>query len=66
INEERESGRDHEDVDPKHGKEDPQNQPHVGGNTWAGGVGKRVVKMYSSHDSQFVWNPAYVKTFEEA
>ncbi|GFO07343.1 von Willebrand factor a domain-containing protein 8-like [Plakobranchus ocellatus] len=39
INEERESGRDHEDVDPKHGKEDPQNQPHVGGNTWAGGVG---------------------------
>lgn len=24
---------------PKHGKEDPQNDPHVGGNTWAGGTG---------------------------
>lgn len=29
-----------EDVsDPKHGKEDPDNMPHVGGNTWAGGTG---------------------------
>ncbi|KAL5014683.1 hypothetical protein ScPMuIL_008953, partial [Solemya velum] len=33
---ERESGREPEM--PKHGKEDPSNQPHVGGNTWAGGV----------------------------
>ena len=24
---------------PKHGKVDPENQPHVGGNTWAGGSG---------------------------
>jgi len=24
---------------PKHGKEDPDNIPHVGGNTWAGGTG---------------------------
>ena len=24
---------------PKHGKEDPDNKPHVGGNTWAGGTG---------------------------
>lgn len=24
---------------PKHGKEDPENSPHVGGNTWAGGTG---------------------------
>ncbi|ETV82729.1 hypothetical protein, variant 2 [Aphanomyces astaci] len=24
---------------PKHGKEDPDNTPHVGGNTWAGGSG---------------------------
>lgn len=24
---------------PKHGKEDPSNAPHVGGNTWAGGTG---------------------------
>ena len=23
---------------PKFGKEDPNNQPHTGGNTWAGGV----------------------------
>ncbi|KAK7809059.1 LOW QUALITY PROTEIN: hypothetical protein U0070_013245, partial [Myodes glareolus] len=31
-----------EDVsDPKHGKEDPDNMPHVGGNTWAGGTGGR-------------------------
>lgn len=41
LNKERESGRDHEDIDVKHGKEDPLNQPHVGGGTWAGGVGKR-------------------------
>lgn len=26
---------------PKHGKEDPDNAPHVGGNTWAGGTGGR-------------------------
>ena len=26
---------------PKHGKEDPKNEPHVGGNTWAGGSGGR-------------------------
>ncbi|CAL4081731.1 unnamed protein product, partial [Meganyctiphanes norvegica] len=26
---------------PKHGKEDPENTPHVGGNTWAGGTGGR-------------------------
>ncbi|KAJ3411077.1 hypothetical protein HDV05_002776 [Chytridiales sp. JEL 0842] len=24
---------------PKHGKEDPNNDPHIGGNTWAGGTG---------------------------
>eukprot|EP00605_Chrysophyceae_sp_TOSAG23-4_P000428 GSChrysophyteH1.ASY1.ANO1.485.1 assembled CDS len=24
---------------PKHGKEDPHNKPHIGGNTWAGGTG---------------------------
>lgn len=24
---------------PKHGREDPDNTPHVGGNTWAGGTG---------------------------
>jgi hypothetical protein len=27
--------------EPKHGKEDPDNAPHVGGNTWAGGTGGR-------------------------
>lgn len=26
---------------PKHGKEDDKNEPHVGGNTWAGGTGGR-------------------------
>uniref|UniRef100_A0A8B9E596 von Willebrand factor A domain-containing protein 8 n=1 Tax=Anser cygnoides TaxID=8845 RepID=A0A8B9E596_ANSCY len=26
---------------PKHGKVDPNNMPHVGGNTWAGGTGGR-------------------------
>lgn len=26
---------------PKHGKDDPKNEPHVGGNTWAGGSGGR-------------------------
>nr|XP_004650824.2 von Willebrand factor A domain-containing protein 8 [Jaculus jaculus] len=36
---ERDSGKDVSS--PKHGKEDPDNQPHVGGNTWAGGTGGR-------------------------
>lgn len=27
--------------DPKHGEEDPENNPHVGGNRWAGGTGGR-------------------------
>lgn len=36
---ERESGKDVSD--PKHGKIDPDNEPHVGGNTWAGGTGGR-------------------------
>lgn len=39
INYERESGKDVEG--PKHGKIDPDNVPHVGGNTWAGGTGGR-------------------------
>ncbi|XP_050388458.1 von Willebrand factor A domain-containing protein 8 [Patella vulgata] len=39
LNVERESGRDHKDIEPKHGKEDPMNEPHVGGGQWAGGVG---------------------------
>lgn len=26
---------------PKYGKVDPKNEPHVGGNTWAGGSGGR-------------------------
>ncbi|XP_061716491.1 von Willebrand factor A domain-containing protein 8 [Cydia pomonella] len=36
---ERTSGKD--TSSPKHGKEDPDNKPHVGGNTWAGGTGGR-------------------------
>lgn len=26
-------------LDPKFGKLDPENNPHIGGNQWAGGVG---------------------------
>ena len=33
----RDSGRTADD--PKHGKVDKSNAPHVGGNTWAGGTG---------------------------
>ncbi|XP_077200195.1 von Willebrand factor A domain-containing protein 8 [Paroedura picta] len=36
---ERDSGLDASS--PKHGKIDPDNTPHVGGNTWAGGTGGR-------------------------
>ncbi|CAK1551283.1 unnamed protein product, partial [Leptosia nina] len=36
---ERFSGQD--TSSPKHGKEDPKNEPHVGGNMWAGGTGGR-------------------------
>ncbi|KAK6644124.1 hypothetical protein RUM43_000391 [Polyplax serrata] len=35
----RPSGKDVSE--PKHGKVDPENKPHVGGNTWAGGTGGR-------------------------
>lgn len=37
ITKERYSGLDV--TAPKHGKVDPNNEPHVGGNTWAGGTG---------------------------
>lgn len=37
ITKERYSGQDVSG--PKHGKIDKDNQPHVGGNTWAGGTG---------------------------
>ncbi|XP_077339308.1 von Willebrand factor A domain-containing protein 8 [Lithobates pipiens] len=39
ITVQRESGLDVSS--PKHGKMDPDNMPHVGGNTWAGGTGGR-------------------------
>ncbi|XP_063282038.1 von Willebrand factor A domain-containing protein 8 [Pelobates fuscus] len=39
ITVEKESGLDVNS--PKHGKMDPDNTPHVGGNTWAGGTGGR-------------------------
>ncbi|KAN0062821.1 hypothetical protein ACQY0O_004641 [Thecaphora frezii] len=35
------AGRSTELDRPKEGKEDPDNKPHVGGNTWRGGVGGR-------------------------
>lgn len=37
ITKDRHSGLD--TTAPKHGKVDPNNDPHVGGNTWAGGTG---------------------------
>ena len=39
VNKDHVSGKDNKE--PKHGKEDPDNKPHVGGNTWAGGTGGR-------------------------
>ena len=36
---------------PKFGKEDPENQPHTGGNTWAGGV--RASLLSSERDFSF-------------
>ncbi|XP_028405498.1 LOW QUALITY PROTEIN: von Willebrand factor A domain-containing protein 8-like [Dendronephthya gigantea] len=39
VTRERSSGLDV--TQPKHGKVDPNNEPHVGGNTWAGGTGGR-------------------------
>ncbi|KAI9138938.1 AAA domain-containing protein [Paraphysoderma sedebokerense] len=37
-----ETNKSHSDLKgPKHGKEDPENKPHVGGNQWAGGTGGR-------------------------
>lgn len=39
VTKERYSGLDTKG--PKHGKDDPKNDPHVGGNTWAGGTGGR-------------------------
>ncbi|KAI9056427.1 hypothetical protein FKP32DRAFT_1599153 [Trametes sanguinea] len=45
---------------PKYGKEDPNNQPHTGGNTWAGGTGGRdtaglggrggYMRLFKGHD----------------
>ena len=41
LTEEKESGRDdHETLEPKEGKIDADNAPHVGGNTWMGGTGE--------------------------
>ncbi|KAJ3641597.1 hypothetical protein Zmor_028097 [Zophobas morio] len=39
VTKSRYSGKDAQEL--KHGKEDPDNSPHVGGNTWAGGTGGR-------------------------
>ncbi|EIN14530.1 hypothetical protein PUNSTDRAFT_118001 [Punctularia strigosozonata HHB-11173 SS5] len=45
---------------PNHGKDDPNNEPHIGGNTWAGGVGGRdtaglggrggYMRLFKGHD----------------
>eukprot|EP01116_Phalansterium_solitarium_P000081 TRINITY_DN10050_c0_g5_i1.p1 TRINITY_DN10050_c0_g5~~TRINITY_DN10050_c0_g5_i1.p1 ORF type:complete len:1481 (+),score=541.02 TRINITY_DN10050_c0_g5_i1:2061-6503(+) len=39
VYEEQESKNKFDPTQPKHGQDDPDNNPHVGGNTWAGGVG---------------------------
>lgn len=39
---------------PKHGKVDPNNEPHVGGNTWAGGTGGKMLNMFPC--SMFLMN----------
>jgi hypothetical protein len=40
--------------EPKHGKIDPDNKPHVGGNQWAGGSGGRdTAGMFNEIDSVF-------------
>ena len=33
---------------PKHGKVDENNEPHVGGNTWAGGTGGEFIKLQAA------------------
>lgn len=43
ITKERYSGQDV--TGPKHGKVDKNNEPHVGGNTWAGGTGGADTKI---------------------
>lgn len=40
LTKERYSGSDVKN--PKHGKVDPKNEPHIGGNTWAGGTGGMI------------------------
>lgn len=39
---------------PKFGKEDPDNQPHAGGNTWAGGVSE-ILALIPSMDFRPSW-----------
>ena len=49
---------------PKHGKMDPDNAPHVGGNTWAGGTGGRDTGKYFSEALILAsTNPQYDKRF---
>lgn len=44
---------------PKHGKVDPENQPHVGGNQWAGGSGGRDTAGRFI-DRNFVRDPFFI------
>lgn len=45
ITVEKESGQDV--TAPKHGKIDPNNAPHVGGNQWAGGTGNKCYEVFN-------------------
>jgi hypothetical protein len=40
---------------PKHGKEDEKNEPHVGGNTWAGGTGGSDTAGLGGRGGQLTW-----------
>lgn len=49
---------------PKFGKDDPKNEPHVGGNTWAGGVSlffslesdKVLIELYLGRRTRYCWH----------
>ena len=39
---------------PKHGKIDAKNDPHVGGNQWAGGTGNRFLTGSAIHTNSYL------------
>ena len=45
--------------DPKHGKDDPENKPHTGGNTWSGGVRILLFRWSASTHLFADWRPRH-------